>query len=169
MRASSPQSGRLVMRLIATLALAAAAALASAAQAEDITVKLGVLNDMSSLYSDIGGQGSVIAAKMAIAGFRSRRPRHEGRARQRRPPQQARRRRQHRAAMDRRRSRRRHPRRADVERRARGQRGHSREEQGVPGLGRGHLRSHRSEMLAQYRALDLRHLDARQLAPASRW
>src|SRR6202140_1719964 len=69
MRALSPQSGRLVMRLIATLALAAAAALTSAAQAEDITVKLGVLNDMSSLYSDIGGQGSVIAAKMAIADF----------------------------------------------------------------------------------------------------
>ena len=57
------------MRLIATLALAAAAALTSAAQAEDITVKLGVLNDMSSLYSDIGGQGSVVAAKMAIADF----------------------------------------------------------------------------------------------------
>ncbi|HWX84416.1 MAG TPA: ABC transporter substrate-binding protein [Xanthobacteraceae bacterium] len=57
------------MRLIATLALAAAAALTGAAQAEDITVKLGVLNDMSSLYSDIGGQGSVVAAKMAIADF----------------------------------------------------------------------------------------------------
>src|SRR5580704_11076722 len=69
MRALSPQSGRFVMRLIATLALAAAAALTSAAQAEDITVKLGVLNDMSSLYADIGGQGSVLAAKMAIADF----------------------------------------------------------------------------------------------------
>jgi len=57
------------MRLIATLALAAAAALTSAAQAEDLTIKLGVLNDMSSLYADIGGQGSVIAAKMAIADF----------------------------------------------------------------------------------------------------
>jgi branched-chain amino acid transport system substrate-binding protein len=57
------------MRLIATLALAAAAALTGAAQAEDITVKLGVLNDMSSLYADIGGQGSVLAAKMAIADF----------------------------------------------------------------------------------------------------
>ena len=69
MRAPSLQSGRFVMRLIATLALAAAAALTSAAQAEDITVKLGVLNDMSSLYADIGGQGSVLAAKMAIADF----------------------------------------------------------------------------------------------------
>jgi branched-chain amino acid transport system substrate-binding protein len=57
------------MRLIATLALAAAAALTSAAQAEDLTVKLGVLNDMSSLYADIGGQGSVIAAKMAVEDF----------------------------------------------------------------------------------------------------
>jgi len=57
------------MRLIATLALVAAASLASAAQAEDITVKLGVLNDMSSLYADIGGQGSVIAAKMAVEDF----------------------------------------------------------------------------------------------------
>ncbi len=57
------------MRLIAILALAVAAALTSAAQAEDITVKLGVLNDMSSLYADIGGQGSVIAAKMAVEDF----------------------------------------------------------------------------------------------------
>jgi branched-chain amino acid transport system substrate-binding protein len=57
------------MRLIATLALAAAAALTSTAKAEDLTVKLGVLNDMSSLYADIGGQGSVIAAKMAVEDF----------------------------------------------------------------------------------------------------
>src|ERR1700684_3000022 len=57
------------MRLIATLALAAAASLARAAQAEDITVNLGVLNDMSSLYADIGGQGSALAAKMAGGDF----------------------------------------------------------------------------------------------------
>jgi branched-chain amino acid transport system substrate-binding protein len=57
------------MRLIAALALAAVASLATAAQAEDVTVKLGVLSDMSSLYADIGGQGSVIAAKMAVADF----------------------------------------------------------------------------------------------------
>jgi branched-chain amino acid transport system substrate-binding protein len=57
------------MRLIAILALAAAASLTSAAQAEDLTVKIGVLNDMSSLYADIGGQGSVIAAKMAVEDF----------------------------------------------------------------------------------------------------
>jgi branched-chain amino acid transport system substrate-binding protein len=57
------------MRLVAILALAAATALTSVAQAEDLTVKLGVLNDMSSLYADIGGQGSVIAAKMAVEDF----------------------------------------------------------------------------------------------------
>ncbi|NWG23755.1 MAG: ABC transporter substrate-binding protein [Pseudorhodoplanes sp.] len=33
------------------------------------TVKIGVLSDMSSLYSDIGGPGSVAAAKLAIADF----------------------------------------------------------------------------------------------------
>lgn len=32
-------------------------------------VKIGVLTDMSSLFSDIGGQGSVIAAQMAIDDF----------------------------------------------------------------------------------------------------
>ncbi len=32
-------------------------------------VKVGVLTDMSGLYSDLGGQGSVEAAKMAVADF----------------------------------------------------------------------------------------------------
>ena len=57
------------MRLAAGLAVAAAALFGTAAQAEDITVKLGVLSDMSSLYADIGGPGSVIAAKMAVQDF----------------------------------------------------------------------------------------------------
>jgi branched-chain amino acid transport system substrate-binding protein len=34
-----------------------------------VDVKIGVLSDMSSLYADIGGPGSVAAAKMAIADF----------------------------------------------------------------------------------------------------
>jgi branched-chain amino acid transport system substrate-binding protein len=33
------------------------------------TVKIGVLTDMSSLYADIGGPGSVAAAKLAVADF----------------------------------------------------------------------------------------------------
>jgi branched-chain amino acid transport system substrate-binding protein len=40
--------------------------LATPALAQDKTVKIGVLNDMSSLYADIGGANSVIAAKMAV-------------------------------------------------------------------------------------------------------
>jgi len=35
----------------------------------DDVVRVGVLTDMSGLYSDIGGQGSVIAAKMAAEDF----------------------------------------------------------------------------------------------------
>jgi len=57
------------MRFASSLAFAAAALFGTAAQAEDISVKIGVLNDMSSLYSDIGGIGSVAAAKMAVEDF----------------------------------------------------------------------------------------------------
>lgn len=34
-------------------------------------VKVGVLSDMSGLYSDLGGQGSVIAAQMAVDDFKA--------------------------------------------------------------------------------------------------
>ncbi len=43
-------------------------ATASAENSGDV-VKIGVLSDMSGLYSDIGGPGSVEAARMAIADF----------------------------------------------------------------------------------------------------
>ena len=49
--------------------LAVAAALgAGAAQAQisDGVIKIGVLSDMSSLYTDLAGAGSVVAAKMAV-------------------------------------------------------------------------------------------------------
>src|SRR5216684_8172222 len=55
----------------AIIAIAATLAVATSASAEisgDV-VKLGVLNDMSSLYADITGPGSVEAARMAIADF----------------------------------------------------------------------------------------------------
>ena len=51
------------------LSLAVAAALgAGAAQAQisDNVVKIGVLSDMSSLYTDLAGAGSVVAARMAV-------------------------------------------------------------------------------------------------------
>ena len=50
------------------MATALTFALAGAAQAQ-IAVKLGVLNDMSGLYADISGPGSVVAAKMAVEDF----------------------------------------------------------------------------------------------------
>ena len=54
-----------------TLGLAALAAVLAcgAATAQQVNVKIGVLSDMSSLYADIGGPGSVAAAKLAIADF----------------------------------------------------------------------------------------------------
>src|SRR5262249_45744252 len=39
------------------------------ASAQQVNVKIGVLTDMSSLYADATGVGSVIAAKMAAADF----------------------------------------------------------------------------------------------------
>ena len=39
------------------------------AQYTDGVVKIGVMSDMSSLYSDIGGAGSVAAAKLAVEDF----------------------------------------------------------------------------------------------------
>jgi len=58
-------------------ALAAAAAMAlcagtAQAQISGNVVKIGVLNDQSSLYADLGGQGSVTAAKMAIEDFKAK-------------------------------------------------------------------------------------------------
>jgi branched-chain amino acid transport system substrate-binding protein len=56
---------RIARRFAASVALAALA-LATPALAQDKTVKIGVLNDMSSLYADIGGPNSVAAVKMAV-------------------------------------------------------------------------------------------------------
>jgi len=57
------------MRLIGGALFAAAALVGTAAQAEDTTVKIGVMSDMSGLYSDLGGPGSVAAAKLAVEDF----------------------------------------------------------------------------------------------------
>jgi len=55
-------------RFVGLVALAAVLA-CGGANAQQVNVKIGVLSDMSSLYADIGGPGSVAAAKMAIADF----------------------------------------------------------------------------------------------------
>jgi branched-chain amino acid transport system substrate-binding protein len=53
--------------------LAVLAALLSAgtahAQTSDGAIKIGVMNDMSGLYADLTGQGSVVAARMAVEDF----------------------------------------------------------------------------------------------------
>ncbi|MHC2335088.1 ABC transporter substrate-binding protein [Bradyrhizobium sp. USDA 4454] len=50
----------------AVLLACAALGLATPALAQDKNVKIGVLNDMSGLYADIGGPNSVAAANMAV-------------------------------------------------------------------------------------------------------
>jgi len=61
-------------KLTALLVAGALASLAAApgvanAQVSDNLVKIGVLNDMSGLYADLGGPGSVLAANMAVEDF----------------------------------------------------------------------------------------------------
>ncbi len=59
------------MKRVCTLALvfAALGMLGTAARTAEIPVKIGVLTDMSSLYADDTGPGSVAAAKMAVQDF----------------------------------------------------------------------------------------------------
>ena len=59
------------MRFAGGLAFVAAALISTAAQAQytNGVVKIGVLTDMSSVYSDIAGPGSVAAAKLAVEDF----------------------------------------------------------------------------------------------------
>lgn len=54
--------------LLAGIALGACVASAHASFSDDV-IKLGVLNDRSGLYADLAGEGSVIAARMAIEEF----------------------------------------------------------------------------------------------------
>jgi branched-chain amino acid transport system substrate-binding protein len=58
-------------KLISTLVAAACTLGIGAAQAQvsDGVIKIGVLNDQSSLYADLTGQGSVVAARMAVEDF----------------------------------------------------------------------------------------------------
>ena len=65
------------MKRLVPLALLAALATVTPATAQapfDGTVKVGVLNDQSSLYADVTGQGSVIAARMALEDFMKANP-----------------------------------------------------------------------------------------------
>ena len=57
------------MKRIMSLTALAVILTCGTASAQQINVKIGVLTDMSSLYADATGIGSVIAAKMAAADF----------------------------------------------------------------------------------------------------
>lgn len=62
------------MKRLLGVAAAAAALACTSAQAQQVTVKIGILNDMSSVYADAGGPGSVASARMAIADFMASHP-----------------------------------------------------------------------------------------------
>ncbi|MDB5511069.1 MAG: transporter permease [Enterovirga sp.] len=53
------------------VAATAATAFATGVAEAQVTVKLGVLNDRSGVYSDIGGEGSAVAARMAVEDFKA--------------------------------------------------------------------------------------------------
>jgi branched-chain amino acid transport system substrate-binding protein len=59
-------------RKLLAAAIATLAAGAAHAQISGNVVKIGVLNDQSSLYADLSGQGSVVAVKMAIEDFKAK-------------------------------------------------------------------------------------------------
>ena len=75
----------------AAVAAGAAAQAQSQAKISDDVVKIGVLTDMSGLYSDIGGQGSVLGGADGDRGLRRQGRRQEDRGGRRRPPEQGRR------------------------------------------------------------------------------
>jgi len=59
-------------KLLVTIVAGACAAMAVPAQAQKLSgdvIKIGVLTDLSSLYADLSGQGSVVATEMAVADF----------------------------------------------------------------------------------------------------
>src|SRR4051794_41955957 len=55
--------------LLAGVALAALASGSASAQFSDDLIKIGVLTDRSGIYSDINGEGSVVAARLAAQEF----------------------------------------------------------------------------------------------------
>ncbi len=57
------------MRIKPVLAALAATLAACAAQAQSYVVRLGVSNDRSGIYSDLGGLGSETAVRMAVEDF----------------------------------------------------------------------------------------------------
>jgi branched-chain amino acid transport system substrate-binding protein len=143
------------------LAALAASMMSSAVYADDINIKIGVLNDRSGLYADLTGEGSVIAARMAVEDFGAAEKGinveivsadHQNRpdVASTSPP------------VVRRGRRRRDRRRADLLGGAGRQRTDRRAQQDLPRLRRRDVGPDRPGLHAQHGSLDLRHLGARQ-------
>jgi branched-chain amino acid transport system substrate-binding protein len=62
------------LAILSTLSAIAGPIAAHAQTPFDGTVKVGVLNDQSSLYADVTGQGSVVAARMALEDYMKANP-----------------------------------------------------------------------------------------------
>ena len=146
-------------RLMSLAALGVVLACGTAA-AQQMNVKIGVLTDMSSLYADATGIGSVIAARMAAADFMKDHPNvkvevvsgdHQNKAGYRLADCQP---------VVRRRSCRHDRRRAELGCGARNQPDFQSEEQGLCRLRSCEFGSHRTKMQCKHGALDLRHVDA---------
>src|SRR5437868_9148434 len=58
----------MLMRILLSASLLTIATSAAQAQARE-PIKIGVLDDMSSVYADLTGESSVIAARMAVEDF----------------------------------------------------------------------------------------------------
>lgn len=56
-------------KLLMAAAFTMCSGMGAFAQISDDVVKLGVLTDMSSVYADVSGKGSVLAARMAVEDF----------------------------------------------------------------------------------------------------
>jgi branched-chain amino acid transport system substrate-binding protein len=59
------------MKLRTLLATTAFAALVSAPALAQVSVKIGVMNDRSGLYADLTGEGSAVAARLAVEDFKA--------------------------------------------------------------------------------------------------
>src|SRR5215471_8186349 len=58
---------QLRLTMVWSLLLAAGVSIgAGGSRASDDTVRIGVLNDQSGVYADLGGPGAVVAARMAV-------------------------------------------------------------------------------------------------------
>ncbi len=60
---------RVLVLALATVLAAGASSAQAPAGVSDGVIKIGVLNDQSSLYADLAGQGSVVAARMAVEDY----------------------------------------------------------------------------------------------------